>query len=206
MPLKVSTLSKTMWLWAEMVYLLESDAEFSELVSVVSNALADALKIEGDRREKMINTMVDHMPLMFSTLSMNDALASKKLEVAIQSCLSSDLPEDSFEARVMAALLSLGIGSKSWTGNFVALANSHGRTSVVSDVMFRLARNRYMRDQLTKSELDDIEEFTRILLFKAYGSRGPAEKEKANNYIEGMRRDRALIGAKTRRATEALSS
>ncbi len=193
MPLKIETLKITMRMWAEMVLRFETDKVFTDMGGQIAEELGDIFELPGVTKDEFIEHTKFNLPLYFSITSMISSTASKKLEVAIQSCFE-DLIGVETGAAIMTALLASEVGTKTWPSNFVEVGKLHAGLPVVFDLMFKLAYHHYIFDKVTAEQRAEIEAFIRLVLV--------GDKFDANQTVVKLRARRVRQQAATKAKAE----
>lgn len=189
MTLKVTTLKKTVHLWAEMVYLFEKDDEFQEFTASLAEHLAEDTESSDKKLEKAKEKLQLQFPLFFGMTAMMGSLSSRKLEVAIDKSFD-ELVEENPKAAIMLALLSWSIESTNWPQHFTKAADKFSKIPAVFDFMFFLARGYYLHEKMTAEQRSQLETFLRTILSKGGYNVG--------RFIELLRADRARIAASSK--------
>ncbi|MCW2513575.1 MAG: hypothetical protein JWR11_2617 [Mycobacterium sp.] len=162
--LKVTTLTAALRLWAEYVYLLETDAGLRDLVTEMVKALGELVGVKESKRDAFEEFMAADFPLLMATQEMNHSLASRKLELPLKACIEEALGQDDLEPRVMGTILAWGCGFTTWPSYFVNLAKNEPLSSELTVLMLKLVRISYLLDALTATQIRQIEEFVTLII------------------------------------------
>ncbi|MGY4712759.1 SIR2 family protein [Mycolicibacterium sp. CBM1] len=182
MTLKVEILTKTLRLWADMIYSLEQDQKFVEMGVTLADQVADALNKSETEKANIIAEVKTNLPVVFTTNVMVNSLASKKLDKALQECFETALDNER-DSAILTAILTCAVETKSWTSNFAKVGAKYSDSLAVSDLMFKLAYHYYIHEKLSADQRADLEKFLQSVLKQA--------KKNAAKFIDHLRGERA---------------